>query len=784
MFIMYLKLAWRNIIKQKGYSFINIAGLAVGITAFFTLMLFVRFETGYDDYHPDADQIYLVSNVDTMDQTHRVTSGLLAQTLKEKYPEVMYSARRYSSLQNGTLKVMDRLVKEDVLYYVDPDLFHILAVDFISGNPDHALSAPYSMVISESLQKKLFGGESAQGKQLLYNNKTPMTITGVFKDIPANTHFRFSMLASLATVEAEKLTDFNWNSNSFFTYVKLRPGHDPVRFSRDIQSIVKTHYPADQAVELCPTPIGELNLSRATRDFSGQSNDMTTIWLLSAIGLALLLMACFNYMNMTTARSANRSREIGVRKAVGAAKSDLIRQFLAESFLTTLMAVLLASGSTRLLLPPFNRLVGRDIPYGLLLDGGLILGGIAVYILVSLLAGTYPAFFLSSFPTLQILKGKFTMKSGGSAMARKTMVVLQFSISLVIMVCTLVIYRQMQYIQTKPLGFEKDHVLAIPLTDEGSISARTRFKTELLKNPSILGVSFSWWYPYRIPANTEMDWRGRSSSQKAMIHRNYTDADFIDLYDLRLVGGRNFTPRPNDGQDQFIINETALHTMGWADAVGKTIRIDDQEGVVVGVVKDFHFAKLHEEIQPLALIYSSSPVNMSVKIRSENISRTIDHIRELMHSISPDSAFDYSFIDERIGRLYAAEQKLGQIFSLFTLITVFISCMGLMGLAAFAAAQRKKEIGIRKTLGASVSNVFFLIIGEFFVLVSLSAAIAFPLAFHAIGRWLDGFAYRIDLGPGVFLSVAFFMAMLVLSSVSYQALKAAWVRPQESLKYE
>ncbi len=803
-----LIIAWRNIKKHKGFSFINIAGLVLGFTFFILISVYIRYELSYDRFHKNADSIYRV--ISKADQAidgsiwWNSTSGVLKSALRDECPDVKNAARLclWRSLINlrGLFSAGGVSYFESAVYIVDPEFLEIFSFPLVAGDPRSALRDPFSILISRRMAEKYFGHEDPVGKVLTADDAYTYKVTGVLENVPANSHIHFDFLISFSTIYAfpegkEGMVE-KWGSQNFITYVQLAEGARPENVQALLPSIIKKHRGQRFKNHYFLDPLTRIHLhSNINLDLEA-NNSIFIVYLMSAIALVILLIACFNYMNLSTARSVLRSKEVGIRKVVGADRRHLVRQFIGESLLFALMAMLISLVLARFLLPAFGRFMDRDLRFSLVSGhAAFVLLIVGAALAVGLLAGSYPAFFLSAFKPAEAVKLAFRSHSKSPLHVRNILVVSQFAISIGLIICALAIHGQLAYIRNKDLGFRKDHIVVVRVQDQKLRQNHEPLLEALKQQAGILDVTVSDDLPSAIGGGGGADWEGKTEGQANPNFANaFVGDNFLDFYGIELVAGRNFSKkRPADGT-AYIINETAVRAMGIEDPVGKRFRHWKGDGTIIGVIKDFHFASLRLGVGPvvLSLIYEGDDdylntygvVNYySIRIGSADVPGTIKLIESIYKKFT-DYPFSLTFLDERVEAMYRADQKLGRSFIAFSLMAIFIACLGLVGLASFTAEQKTKEIGIRKVLGASTSGVIALLSREFMKWVVLANLIAWPIGYFAMRSWLQNFAYRTSLTVPMFLGAglaAFFIAAVVISAQTY---RAATANPVESMRYE
>ncbi|MBL7959407.1 ABC transporter permease [bacterium] len=806
MFRNYFKIALRNLLKHRGYSFINISGLAVGIACCILIMLFVLDELSYDQHLENVDRIYRVQtdvNVSGNILDLATTSFPMAGALKADYSQIQDIARMVK-WGEPVLSLNEVRFKEKSLYWADASIFRIFSWSFVEGDPQTALTDVHSIVLTESTAKKYFGNESPLGKTLRYENRDDFKITGVIKDLPNNSTFKFDCLASSLMLHEimGKETMEQWHG--FYpteTFATIQSKEQADDLSASLPHFVSKYLQDDMAKTLGRTysmslqPLLKIHLSPQLRGEFGTIGSTAYIYTFSAIAVCVLLIACINFMNLSTARSARRSKEIGLRKVLGALRPQLIRQFLGETFLLSIIGLLIALLLVELSLPFFNQLANKELTFGIFSSGFIFPLVAAIVLFVGFSAGMYPAFYLSKFKPVESLKSKQTAGTGG-VWLRKILVSVQFAVSIILIISTLTVYRQLEFVRNQSLGLDKNQVLTIAVSHAALQQKYDVLREQLLQNPDVQNVAASTFMPggkimgtpiQKIPSNSLEKWEMRTIP---------TDHYFIPTLGIKLLAGRNYSKEiASDMTEGIIINEAAVQELGWAnahDAIGKKVEWWGIEppvvATVIGVTENFNFASLHQQVASLVFVpipYWPNGYNyISVRLNPEHTSSALEHVRETWEKLFPETPFAYTFLDDDFGKLYASEDRLGSIFTIFASLAIFIACLGLLGLASFTAEVRTKEIAIRKILGASVTGIVNLMSKEFIVLVLLSNIVAWPLAYYIMNSWLEKFAYRIDPSVWVFVGSGLAALMIALLTVSFQAIKAASANPVEALKYE
>ena len=796
MFGNYLKTALRNLARRKLFSFINIAGLALGMAVSFLILLFVWNEVTYDRFHKNAPSIFrLATKVEMQDRRLDVPGvpAPLGPALVGRFPEVV-RAMRLRRQGGGIFSFNDRLFEESAFIYVDPDIFNVFTIRVVSGDPKTMLTVPFSLVLTEETAKKWYGAENPVGKIVKLNNRDSYTISGVVRKMPENSHIKFSVLASLSTFEKIRSDLNEWMSFNYMTYIQLAGKPDVVTAAKKYYDLLMANMP-DQfkslgaKISIFLQPLRSIHLNSHLEGELEPPGNPAFIRVLVTIALFILLIACINFMNLSTAHSARRAKEVGLRKILGAERKKLIAQFLGESLLLSLISLVLALGLIVLLLPVFNRLLVRSLSLNGLPGGGLLLGLGGIALFVGLAAGAYPALFLSSFGPLEALKSRF--KAGRAhGFLRSGLVTMQYIISIALIFSTLVIHSQLGFVKNFDLGFNKDRVIEIGLRG-GIARGLEAFKNELLGLP---GVAKAGWSSGLNNTNETIFSFEGAGTEKPVLPIMDVGPGFMDVLEIKLAAGRNFSPDNPSDKKALIINETLARQIGWKDPLGKIVKMTDVDEkknfvevpyTVIGVIRDFHFASLHEKVRGQLLRMSDDNISaLYVKVRPQGLPDTLKSIEGIWRKMEPAYPFRYSFLDDAFDKLYRTEIRMGQIFIGLTLIAIFVASLGLLGLASFNVEQRTKEIGIRKVLGASIPRVVLLLSKEFSKWVLLANVIAWPIAYLAMSRWLRAFAYRIEIGPWMFLASGAVALAIALLTISAKTVRAAASNPVYSLRYE
>lgn len=804
----FINIALRNMWKNKFFSGINIIGFAIGIATCILITLYVLDELNFDKFNEKAGRIYRI-DTDTKfggaEEKFAVASDPIGFTMLKDYPQVE-NVVRFRNYGSSVVKKGNQNIKEERIIFADSTLFDVFTLPMIAGNPKKALVAPHQVVITESMALKYFNSTQVLGRVLRFDNNTDYTITGVIKDLPANSHFRFDFFISM--INSRESQQNNWVSFNFNTYLLLRKDADAALLESKFDEILNKYiFPQAQELihiskdnflksgnylHLSLTPLTKIHLFSDRIGELSPNNDVQFVYIFSAVAIFILLIACINFMNLSTARSSNRAREVGVRKVLGTRRRELVQQFLFESVLMSLLSVIIATAIAGLLLPLFNELASKELTLSFDQHPLLPILLIGFSIVTGLLAGSYPAFYLSAFKPIEVLKGK--LGTGfRSSYFRSSMVVFQFFISTFLIIGTIVIYRQLNYIQHKKLGFNKEQVIIIKDTYVLNNELRP-FKNELLKQPGIISATISGYLPVPSGRSDNVFFpEGAIDSKKAVSMQNWNvDEDYIKTLGMQISQGRNFSKEFATDSNGIIINESAAKLFGFSDPIGKTITtLQDlqnpaslQRFNIIGIVKNFHFESLRQNIGALCLLLKPSTSAVSFRIRAGSTEQVIKSIESLWKKMAPGEAFSYSFLNEDFNAMYNAEQKVGKICIAFAILAVFIASLGLLGLATYAAEQRTKEIGIRKVLGASIGNIAGMLSKDFLKLVVIAAVITFPIAWWAMHKWLQDFAYRITINWWVYLVAGLIALLIALLTVSFQTVKAALSNPVQSLRAE
>jgi len=806
MFINYFKVAIRNLMKNKVYSFINILGLAVGIACCIAILLYVRDELSYDKFNIHGDQIYrlcLNLKLGNTESHNPESPPPMGAALLHDFPEVL-SFTRIRKFGFPVLRYKNKTFSEERFFQVDSTFFNVFTVKFLEGDPKVALTQPNNVVITESMAKKYFGNKDPMGKILNADRNTDWIVTGVVQDVPKNSHFHYDFLGSLTSSSDSRST--SWLSNNYYTYLLLRKGTDAEVFQKKINSdILKYVGPQIQAItsttlnqlrnqgdkyEYFLQPLLSIHLHSHLDYEIERNSDISYVYIFSIIAVVILLIACINFINLETARSEKRAKEVGIRKTLGSNRSQIVGQFIAEAVLMSMLAVMLAVVLDEIFLPLFNNIAGKEMSASIFENIYSIPLLLIFAILVGIFAGSYPAFYLSSFQPVKVLKSELR-RGNRKSVLRSSLVIFQFAVSIALFICTFIINNQLKYIQTKNLGFNKEQVVIISKTDDIGNQIQS-FEKGLLANPDVLKVSNS----SAIPGNQGGNYSGcslkdtpGSQLRDAMIMT--CDENFAEVYKLKMKQGRFFSVEYPSDTAAIVVNEALTKSFGVKHIIGKYLVFPGDVQTftyqIIGVVKNFNYESLHKEIRPLAIrLYPERGFGqfVSVRIAPNNYQSTISFLQNTWRKYAGNEAFEYNFLDKDLANLYLNEQRTSNIATIFSVLAIFIACLGLLGLAAFVTEQRTKEIGIRKSLGASVPEIVILLSKEFTKWVLVANAIAWPLAYFIMNYWLMNFAYRITITPWVFIISGIIALLIALLTVSIHAIRAATANPILSLRYE
>jgi putative ABC transport system permease protein len=800
----YFKIAWRNLIKKTAYSAINILGLALGIACCFLIFIFVQDELSYDNYHANGDRIFrLIHGEKSVDaSTGRPYpfwvwgNAPVGERLANEFPEVD-KVVQFSGRADILLSIGDKIYQEEGVFFMDSTAFEVFTWALTKGNPKTALAAPYSIVLTETAARKYFGDEDPMGRSLKGSEASGRSaagdylVTGVMKDLPSNSHFRFNVLLSMSTFKKSRPEVFDaWGYVDFYTYFMVNEKFDQAAFERKIPDFIARNVERESKYTFAIEPLKDVYLRTDAERQPGETGSLPNIYVFSIIGIFILSIAIINFMNLSTARSMERAKEVGIRKSIGAYRSSLIFQFLGESFIVVLLSLFAGLIFVAIALPSMADFTGKEFALQNVLNWQttpLILGAL---IIISIVAGSYPALALSGFGIVNVLKGNSNSNFGGANL-RRVLVVFQFSLSIALIAGTIIVYMQINHLLNKDLGFDKDQMLVVDYNYDDAVNVKSEaIKIEMEANPNIVSAAFSRSVPgsYYPHAGTvieapdgEMKYMGLPIFQVGM--------DFITHFGLELVGGRSYSRDfPSDSSKALVLNEAAAKEFGYknpADIIGKKFSQWGREGEVIGVVKDFNYVSLHGGVAPLTLpLEPFASRYLTLKIKSVDLQSTIREVGMVWKKLAPHRPFIYSFLDEDFNRQYQSDFIFRKLFTTFSCLAIFIACLGLLGLATYTAERRTKEIGIRKVLGADVSNIIALLSKDFITLVIISIFIATPVSWYYMDQWLEGFAYRMEIQPWIFVLAGFAAVIIAVITISYQSVRSARMNPVSSLRSE
>ena len=790
MFKNYLKIALRNLWKFKGYSFINIAGLAVGMACSLLIFLWMQDELSYEDVHMNAAHLcraFMIEKTDKVSQL-AVTPPPLAEALNNMFPEIINSMR-FDEVGRVLIRYKNNAFYESQGYLADATIFEMFSFPFISGDPKKALDNLHSIVITEKMAKKYFELEDPIGKTVQINNQWNFIITGVIKDTPKKSHMQFDFLLPFNFLSNWGYDLDNWGNSSFYTYIQLQPGssvdavNEKIADARNRRQVNLGFYP------LKLQPIKDIHLKSSMKFDFAVNGSIMYIYIFSALAFFVLFIACINYMNLSTARYTLRAREVAMRKVVGAARINIIKQFFLESIFFTLIACLFAIGLVLLFMPSFNSLTDKQMVVDFTRSPHVYLGFIGIVLLTGGVSGIYPSLFLSSFQPVRVFKKALFSVSSRRFSMRRILVIVQFALSIILIIGTSVVYQQLDYIKKRRLGFDKENVLYLNTTS-GLKSQYEAIKSELLSNQNILHVTRLDGPPISEAneTNSQIFWEGKHPDDRLTLKICWVDFDFIETFGMDMAEGRSFSNAfSTDAENGMILNEAAVQATHMKAPIGKRFQFYGGDGTIIGVVKNFHHSSLHRMIEPVVLKISPGRTNyLGIRIVSEqsDIAGTLTFLKRTIKKFEPNAPFEYEFLDRRLNNLYRADERTGKIFGYFTFLALFVSCLGLCGLNSFLVERHTKEIGIRKVLGASVTGIFILISRGFTKWIILANLIAWPIAYYFMNKWLQNFAYRTSLSIWTFILSGLAALFIALLTVSYQTIKAATANPVDSLRYE
>jgi putative ABC transport system permease protein len=776
MFKNYLKITLRNLKKNKIYSFINIAGLAIGLACCILILLWVQDELSYDRFHENAGDLYIA----TFSNGSIITPTALAGFLKEEYLEILHSSH-FIGIGDNLLRYKETEINENYGIMIDPDFLKMFTIPFLRGNPDTALNDPHSIVISETLALKYFGKDNPISETMTFSAMYELKVTGVFEDYPPNSHIECAYILPVSFAKNWNMNLNTWDVNNIRTYVQPLKTTDIRSLETKIADIVERHRPQDKR-SLFLQPITRLHLN----PYSDTGGTLMYVYLFSSLAFFILLIASINFINLTTAKSSARAKEVGIRKTVGAWKANLVRQFFGESLLITTLSSGAGLVFVYLSLPMFNNLTGKVFTWEFLIQQKILIGILAIILFTGIIAGSYPAFFLSRFQPAKVMKGQLRIGIKGGQF-RKVLVVVQFSLSVLLILGTLTIFRQVHFLRERSVGYDRENIVFFEIGSRFRQNIE-RIKSELLSNPDVLNISLVNVAPYRWNSNAgygDVHWEGKTHQQVKMVMTS-VDYDFLETFKLQMAEGRFFAKEySTDISEAYVVNQAAVRAMELEDPIGKELTVWDSSRRIIGVIQNYNFESLHSEIIPMALtIDPNGYFQACVRITPHRVPETLAFLEKKWEEIYPEYPFEYAFLDDAIQSRYRSEQTTGKIVTIFTLLAIFISCLGIFGLSSFTAEQRTKEIGIRKILGASVSNIVRYISKEFVILVIIANIVMWPLTYFILNRWLESYAYRVNITWWIFVFTGFAVLVVSLLTICWQIIRAATANPVDSLRYE
>ncbi|KAB2847149.1 MAG: FtsX-like permease family protein [Melioribacteraceae bacterium] len=806
MFRSYFKIAYRNITKQKAFSFINISGLAIGMACCLLILLYIQDELSYDSYHSKADRIYRAIEEVKFDGVGENSASMpfpFGPTVPTDFPDMVETSVRFFNFQAPTLLLEygtngEKRFNETRVFCVDSTVFQVFDYEIIKGDANSALNGPNKIVFTESMVEKYFGSEDPIGKTVRFENFVDCEVTAVMKDVPHNSHLQFDFLISFSTLPAffgQQFLTTNWYWNPNWTYILLKENVQPSSLEEQFPSLVKKYFPnvIIDKTTISLQPLKDIHLHSHLDYEISPNSDISYIYIFSAVAVFVLLIACINFVNLTTARSTNRAKEVGMRKVLGAYKNQLVQQFLGESILLCFISAVAAIILVLISIPFFNNFAEKNIPINIFANIELLAGIILISLAVGFISGIYPAFYLSAFQPVKVLKGFLKTGKKGSFF-RKFMVITQFSISVILIVGTVVAFNQVQYLRNKKLGFDKEQVIMLQAFRSNLAQWFETFRTKLSQNSRILNTTtMEDVIGSKYQSGTYIP-EGSADNRQLQIPRLFVNFDFTETFDINILAGRTFSREfPADSGQTVLINKECATMFGWTpeEAVTKNINSFNQTLRVIGVVDNFNFASLHNPVSPFILQlpqgqfgYNFFSRYLAIKVSPGNVESVISFLKDTWEQTVPGRAFEFFFLDDELNKLYTAEERMGKVISVFSLFAILIACLGLFALASHIAEKRTKEIGIRKVLGSSEASIIKLLSIEFLQLIIIANLIAWPISYFALNNWLQNFAYRTSIEWWIFILAGIIAVTIALLTVSFQAYKAAILNPVECLRSE
>lgn len=783
MFKNYLKIAFRNITRHKSYTTINVLGLSIGMAASILILLWVNHESSYDNFHKDASNIYRVIVSAGPNFTAAVNPAGMPPAIKEAIPEVKNTVR-ISHIEQHLFSINDLKYEEKRVFFADPSFMDVFDYPLLQGDRKTALTRVDGILLTESMAKKYFGNENALGKTLIIDNNNPITVTGILANPPSNSHFQFDFILPMAAIvnNANDIKTNTWSNFNFYTYIQVSPTANLSKLHTQLNRLFKDHIPESaMKADFQLQPITSIHLTTGLQvDLPGHGN-VQYVNIFFIVAIFIIIVACINFMNLATARSARRAKEVGLRKVVGAVRGQLIKQFLMESLLISFFSLILAVLIVVLTLPLFNLLADKDLALHLS-DLGMLA---SIALISGILSGIYPSLILSGFQPIKVLKGNFGIPSG-NLIFRNGLVVVQFVVSIILLIGTVVVYNQLQFIKNRSLGFDKENLLYMPIN--GDFAQRPKLLTAALSaNSYTENFTIVSELPINIySGNLNVMWEGRDPNTQVVIPNIAVSESFTSVFNIKVLNGRSFSTAFNADSSNYVINEKAAKTMGMTvdNAVGKSLSLNGHPGKIIGVVQDFNFKPVQQAIEPLILNLNIYGNYVVLRAKAGAAEATIKALEKIHQDLNPSYPFTYNFLNQDLATQYKGEQRMSNIFNLFSLLAIFISSLGLYGLSAFLAQQRTREIGVRKVLGASIPNIIYLLTSGFTRLVLIAVIIAIPISLFAINRWLETFAYHIELSWLTFVLAPLAALVIAWATVSVEILKVAVMNPVVSLKSE
>lgn len=787
----------RNLQKQFSYSLINILGLGLGISVTLLLALWVQHELSFDQFHQNGDNIYRVSmdvSFGGQSSSHSVSPTALLPALQRNLPEVKTGVRIYnpSTYNPFIVKKDDNLFREDRFYFADSTFFQVLTYPLIKGDTRTALARPRSVVLTVSMAKKYFGDENPIGQTLLINGQDDYTVTGLTEDAPDNSYLQFDFIGSFSSLRQSR--EEVWWSANYQTFVLLDEQADLSRVESKTNDLVREALGdqlsnPDDYVRYSWTKVGDIHLHSKAQTEMEPVGSIQYVYLFAGIAILIVIIASINYINLATARAAFRAKEVGVRKVVGASKKQLVSQFIGESMVTCFLALVFALILAQLLLSPFNTLTGKNFRFEFFLEPSFLLTTLAATLFIAISSGAYPAFAITAFKPVNILKGNFRTSSKGIWL-RKGLVIFQFAVTLILTIGTLAIVKQLDFIQTKNIGYDRENTIVLPL-DRKTEEVYSTLKTEFIRTGKVTAMGRATESPVEIRGGYSLELKGSNNPALSVVAVS-ADEGFVPSLNMQVIAGRNFTEKDietfwADTTYAFMVNESALSSLFLSpdEAVGKQVALNGRNGEIVGVVKDFHFSSLHMPIRPLVIFSGANEYSyILAKLAPGSLKETLEQLQTVSAQVTPHRPFTYEFLDEQFDVMYRSEQRMGKLFGVFSTLAIVIACLGLLGLVSFSATQRTKEIGVRKVLGATASNIVLLITNEYTKLILLAVVLGTPIALYCVDQLLGNFAYKTTIGPVVIIGAIVTCIAIAFLAASYQAIKAAMINPTQTLRNE